>query len=343
MEVTPGQRTSSIMLGIAHWSLALAVCIPIGFASYQWIRPTWTVRSLPAPSRESSTARLATEHVAQPTIATKVLHSKTYIPAMSADSACPDQGSSKKTQSSESEQSTQPATSFGSNAPSWREDEISLSVDNSFQRSADAVRALNAALAAWTSAADQLPRIGVSLTAPTSDKSASDRERADHRISFAPAGDPRSHGALAVTVLTIDEDKNSILDADIVVNGTYRFNEFTADGTSDGAPEYDLQSVLTHEIGHWFGLPEDPCNVEATMYQYTLPNETKKRDLTQDDVIAAQVAYWQADNPSGEVGCSFVSRGSNPAAFGIACMAAFVLLARVRQSKRAHGKGTRDS
>lgn len=307
------------MLGIARWCLASAACITIGLALHQGI---------------------GAERDAQPTIVTRTLHSKTYIPAANSSAECSKQDSSKNRKTFDTEQSTQPSTSFGSNAPSWREAEICLNVDKSLQRSPDAVRALNAALAAWTSAADELPRISLNLTDATSQSPNPDQERADHRISFAPWGDTRSNGALAVTVLTIDEDKNSILDADIVINGLYRFTEFDDDCCSSTAPEYDLQSVLTHEIGHWFGLPEDPCNPDATMYMYTLPNETKKRDLTQDDVIAAQVAYWQADNPSGEVGCSFVSRESSSAAFGLSWALAAVLFARARLSKRGLGKGT---
>lgn len=302
----------------------------IGFALHQGAQPTRN-ESLPSVVQD-----------AQATTVSEILRSKTYTPAEGFSSDCPIHDSANSKQASEAKHAPISVKTFGSNAPSWRETAVLLSVDKTLQHAPDALQALNAALLAWTSAATELPKISISLADSADDNPDSERGHADHRISYVPGGDARADGALAVTVLTIDEDDNSIVDADIVINGTYRFKELNADRPWGAEPEYDLQSVLTHEMGHWFGLPEDPCDSDATMYMYTLPNETKKRDLTQEDVDAVQVAYWQADNPSGEVGCSFVSKRSRGSALGFIGTVAVLLLARVRQSKRGFVTSTEE-
>jgi len=54
---------------------------------------------------------------------------------------------------------------------------------------------------------------------------------------------------------------------------------------------YDLLSVLTHELGHFWGLVEESKNPEATMYGKTRQGETKKRDLEQEDIERIREIY----------------------------------------------------
>lgn len=90
---------------------------------------------------------------------------------------------------------------------------------------------------------------------------------------------------LAKTTVTFDPDTGAILDADIEINHAY--NEFTI---SDGDVVFDLQSVLTHEIGHFIGLDhtQDP---DATMFAGYDEGTTSLRTLEPDDVAAACAVY----------------------------------------------------
>ena len=49
---------------------------------------------------------------------------------------------------------------------------------------------------------------------------------------------------------------------------------------------YDIQNVMTHEIGHFLGLSHNPDNEEYTMYGGMDLGETRKRSLESNDI------YW---------------------------------------------------
>jgi len=165
--------------------------------------------------------------------------------------------------------------------------------------------ALKGALLAWTTRCERLPKVILRHAEAASPTQSLDENLGDHRIVYAPMGDARAKGALAVTLVTADESANAIIDADILVNGAHRFADVAQlRGTASGQL-YDLQNVLTHEFGHWFGLDEDYENAESTMYAFVYPGESKKRDLTDDDISAILLAQAQADEANAyAVGCS---------------------------------------
>lgn len=72
---------------------------------------------------------------------------------------------------------------------------------------------------------------------------------------------------------------------------------------------YDIQNVVTHEVGHFYGLGEDNEDTAATMYFCTNRCETHKRVLTEDDRQVMSELYVAADPGDSEaaadeaVGC----------------------------------------
>ena len=90
---------------------------------------------------------------------------------------------------------------------------------------------------------------------------------------------------LAKTTVTFDADSGEILDADIEINHAY--NEFTV---SDTRVVFDLQSVLTHEIGHFIGL-DHTLVPDATMFAGYDEGSTNLRTLEADDIAAACAVY----------------------------------------------------
>ncbi|MFO0552005.1 MAG: matrixin family metalloprotease [Polyangiaceae bacterium] len=174
---------------------------------------------------------------------------------------------------------------------------------------------------------------------------------------------------LAKTTVTFDADTGEILDADIELNHAY--NDFTI---SDTNIDYDLQSVLTHEIGHFVGLDHTPDET-ATMFATYEPGTIEQRTLETDDVDAICTVYPPErttacdPNPRGGLGdacggdpspagggggggsdgdgdssgCSIVA--PNPSAGVLPLLAVLALSARRRRthpSSRAH-RAHRDS
>lgn len=95
---------------------------------------------------------------------------------------------------------------------------------------------------------------------------------------------------LAKTTVSFDPDTGEILDADIEVN--HAFNDFSI---SDENVQFDLQSVLTHEIGHFIGLDHTPDDT-ATMFAGYERGDIEPRTLEPDDIDAACATYPPARN-----------------------------------------------
>ena len=79
-----------------------------------------------------------------------------------------------------------------------------------------------------------------------------------------------------------NKESGEIYDSDIVLNTAHKFS------ATDRCPKdsYDIQGVLTHELGHPLSLNELKKSIhdEKTMYWEEVKGETKKRTLDQDDI-----------------------------------------------------------
>jgi hypothetical protein len=147
------------------------------------------------------------------------------------------------------------------------------------------------AFSAWTSAdcgQGVHPDINVSdLGFVTCDQAEYDPNGANsNTILFRANGWPYTMtNALALTTVTYNLDTGEIRDADMELNAT----DVTF-STGDTNVTYDLQSIMTHEAGHFLGLAhsQDP---NATMRPGYPPHSTALRELDPDDVAAICNAY----------------------------------------------------
>ena len=100
-----------------------------------------------------------------------------------------------------------------------------------------------------------------------------------HVIVFRDESWPHNdqYNTLALTTVTFDTDTGEILDADMEVNTAQHTVVVT---TPVPAGAYDLESIFTHEAGHFFGLAHTPTKT-AIMYAFYQPAATS---LTSDDI-----------------------------------------------------------
>ena len=155
--------------------------------------------------------------------------------------------------------------------------------------------------ATWMAA----PNTAISVSRAADNQASAPAYDGINLICFTCATDFNSDGTLAVTFTTTADgvgadDKHGgrsrfggqILDADILFNTAVKF-------TTDGSGSSDLQTVATHEIGHFFGLDHSAV-VKATMFPFAPPIE---RALSYDDVAAISSLYPKTSTeiPTGSI------------------------------------------
>jgi len=116
---------------------------------------------------------------------------------------------------------------------------------------------------------------------------------------------------LALTVTFSDPKTGEVVESDMIFNSKHAFGilpyspvatttPFTNSQNSSGCDhKYDLQSIATHEAGHFFGLGEDFEAKPAAMYYTTGRCETNKRVLQNSDETTMSALYM-ASNVSGD-------------------------------------------
>jgi len=118
---------------------------------------------------------------------------------------------------------------------------------------------------------------------------------------------------LALTVTFSDPKTGEVVESDMIFNSKHPYGILPYGGQATNLPntasceqKYDLQSVATHEAGHFFGLGEDFDDKPATMYYTTGRCETNKRVLQGSDETTMSALYLSAttqasgDDASGE-------------------------------------------
>jgi MYXO-CTERM domain-containing protein len=218
----------------------------------------------------------------------------------------------------------------GGSAVRWRAKGVTLTVDSSAAaRSPDISGAACAAVAAWKVAGAAIPDVTVNGA------SGRPRPAIDGRNTLLQVDDPAlfKKGALAVTLLTFDNATGAVVDADIALNAAAQNLEALDGDSVVGAPEqYDLQSVLTHELGHFLGLGEDYEDNGATMYAYVQPGTLAKRVLSEPDSTAIRSLYPETGDAEGaSEGCAWVGAPGGAGAGALGLLVVGALLASRRR------------
>jgi hypothetical protein len=184
-------------------------------------------------------------------------------------------------------------------APAWKSKRITISLDASLERlGPGATEAVQRGFAAWLEVT-ALPDLEFSTVRGLAPSREPDGVNA---IIAAPIELPGHEDDLAVTV-SFKESDGRIVEADIVLNTRQRLDVLEAipDGVASSCSArseharcgrvYDIENAVAHEVGHFFGLPENATDPEATMFPCINRCETHKRTLAESDRSALDERY----------------------------------------------------
>jgi hypothetical protein len=101
--------------------------------------------------------------------------------------------------------------------------------------------------------------------------------------------------AFGETFVFFNPDTGSIYDADTLINTSLAPLTICGDSCPPGVA--DMQNVLTHEAGHFFGLGHSDQK-DATMYPDAPLGQVSKRTLASDDSAGICAIYGQYATPS---------------------------------------------
>ncbi len=112
---------------------------------------------------------------------------------------------------------------------------------------------------------------------------------------ISQCGTEFARNAFAVTIVWHDPESGRIFDADMLVNdslGPYALcpESGCPSGTVANPGPADLQSIITHEAGHFIGIGHSDVE-EATMFASAARTDTTKRTLAADDIDAVCTIY----------------------------------------------------
>ena len=243
--------------------------------------------------------------------------------------------------------------SGGDHTSVWQVSDVGLYLDGSLLKLPNVGDAVLAAIDTWTSADTRLPHVWPVIGA-VDDLGYRAGERNRNTIRYAAGGEPLAHGALAITIVSSDGEQTTILDGDIVLNGVYRFDnndQFPGQQGSKGDHgAYDLLDVLSHEFGHWFGLPDNFDDSTSIMYPYFDPSATRRRTLSDSDKQALDDLYAGSSAANQKsTSCDIGPRGSlhhsgGFVAFGILALALLrrSSISRVRSKRHETDSATRN-
>jgi MYXO-CTERM domain-containing protein len=162
------------------------------------------------------------------------------------------------------------------------------------------------------------------------------------------------NSTLALTTITFEVPTGKILDADVEIN-SFRIENLSTNGTGS-----DLQSIITHEAGHFLGLAHSTVRT-ATMSASYQPGEISFRSLDPDDQAGVCAIYpidreapictqpaprhgfsrycggGGSSDSEAKKGCSVTrepARGDGPALAALAALGMLVARRRVRALTR---------
>ena len=171
----------------------------------------------------------------------------------------------------------------------WGAGGVTVKIDASVEAlGPGAVAAVQSGFGAWIASDATLPSVTFDTTSGLEPKLKPDGVNA---VIYAPIEIPGHKHDLALTITFVDEATGRIAESDVIINASKKYAVLaSADGCES---KYDVQSVIAHEAGHFFGLGEDDEDQSTTMFYKTSSCDLGKRDLEVPDRSVMAQLYLQ--------------------------------------------------
>lgn len=145
---------------------------------------------------------------------------------------------------------------------------------------AGAIDAVQSGMQTWS----VVPSAKFAFSGSQSSANCTEASGGPNGICFGPVN---QKGVVAQNTFWYDPSSGEMLHSEIVFNTNY---QWSINGT---ATSFDVQEIITHELGHTLSLKDEyqPAQSENTMYGYAAYNETKKRSLEADDIAGISYLY----------------------------------------------------
>ena len=171
---------------------------------------------------------------------------------------------------------------------------VSFSLDDSLDALGPLAKdAVKASLKTWLESGAKLPTVKVRTDGGEGTVNSSDKIS---RVLYAPITVPGHENDVAITITASIDGTGETVETDVILNSKYQFGVLDGPDTPSCNNRYDVQNVITHELGHAFGLGEDNDVMDATMYLRSAPCETQKHDLIDSD-SAVLISVYGAGSP----------------------------------------------
>ena len=201
----------------------------------------------------------------------------------------------------------------------WHAQKSKLYLDASLdQLGARAREAVQLGFGTWLGSGAKLPNLSFDST---SGAKFGQEPNGKSEISYGPITLKGHENDLALTVTFSDPKTGEVVEADMIFNSVHPYGmlpyqaaagAMTAEDMASCAQKYDLQSIATHEAGHFFGLGEDYDSTIATMYYTTGRCETNKRILQGSDETTMDSLYVSGDTQSASASASASANADDP-------------------------------
>ena len=224
-----------------------------------------------------------------------------------------------------------PALKRGADGQSvrWHTSKNKVYFDSSLEAAGDHAReAVQLGFGTWLGSGAKVPGLEFDTTHGAK---FSQTPNGKSEVMYGPITLAGHENDLALTVTFSDPKTGEVVESDVIFNskhpyGMLPYKAHDDDGGSAMTPvdssvcekRYDLQSVATHEAGHFFGLGEDFEAKTATMFYTTGRCETNKRVLQASDETTMAALYVSNDlsAASDEAGAESGAKGCGGARIG---------------------------